>query len=137
MQDHTKLTVWHRARSLVVSVHEAALTLPPSAVPGLRAQLMRATMSISANIAEGAAKSSRREFARYLEIAAGSASEAEHHVLIAADLGVIGPAVGDRLRDRIIEVRRMLFGLRRALLAREAEEKTEPPSRAVDPRLLN
>ena len=60
MQDHTKLLVWQRARSLVVTVHEAALAFPPSTVPGLRAQVMRATMSISANIAEGAAKSSSR-----------------------------------------------------------------------------
>jgi len=133
MQDHTKLLVWQRARALVVNTHEAASTFPSGTVPGLRAQLMRATMSISANIAEGAAKSSRRDFARYLEIAAGSASEAEHHMTIAGDLGVIGSPVAGRLIDRIIEVRRMLYGLRRALLARDGEARSERPSPAADP----
>ena len=80
---------------------------------------MRAVMSISANIAEGATKSSRREFARFVEIAAGSASETEHHLTIAVDLGVIGDPVAAHLVSGTIEVRRMLFGLRRALLSRE------------------
>ena len=122
MQDHTKLTVWHRSRALAVQIHEVAREFPPKAAPGLRTQLMRAVMSISANIAEGATKSSRREFARFVEIAAGSASETEHHLTIALDLGVIGDPVAARLVSRTIEVRRMLFGLRRALLSREVRE---------------
>ena len=128
MQDHTKLLVWQRARALTVAVHEAAVAFPPSSVPGLRAQLMRATMSISANVAEGAATSSRREFARYVEIAAGSASEAEHHITIAIDLGALGAPVGERLTERIVEVRRMLYGLRRALLERDEEERRSRPN---------
>jgi four helix bundle protein len=119
MQDYTKLVVWQRARSLIVSVNEVAKGFPPAAAPGLRAQLIRSTMSIGANIAEGAARSSRTDFARFVTIAAGSTSEAEHHLVVAGDLGLVDASIGARLVDRLIEVRRMLFGLRRALLAAE------------------
>lgn len=94
-------------------------------------------MSISANIAEGAAKSSRREFARYLEIAAGSASEVEHHITIAGDLGVVSSASAERIIDRITHVRRMRFGLRRTVLLREEEAQRERTSPKVDPSLLD
>jgi four helix bundle protein len=116
MQDYTKLLVWQRARTLTVLVHEAVLAFPPRSAPGLRAQTMRAAMSIGATIAEGAAKASRREFARYLEMAAGSAGEVQHHVIAAGDLGLIGAPVAARLLERVIEVRRMLYGLRRVVL---------------------
>jgi four helix bundle protein len=78
---------------------------------------MRAVMSISACVAEGAATSSRREFARYVDMAAASASETEHHLTVALDLGVLGQPVVAGLTARTVEVRRMLFGLRRALLS--------------------
>jgi four helix bundle protein len=124
MQDHTKLLVWQRARSLTVSIDVIARGFPPAAAPGLRAQLMRAAMSIAANIAEGASRSSRADFARFLTIAAGSATETEHHLTVAGDLGLIDGSTASRLTDRVIELRRMLFGLHRALVA--AQEKAEP-----------
>ena len=80
-------------------------------------------MSISANVAEGAGRSSRADFARFVDIAAASASEVEHHLVVADDLGLIEAPVVARLRADVVIVRRMLFGLRRALLAREAEEQ--------------
>jgi four helix bundle protein len=128
MQDYTKLLVWQQARALTVSVHEATLGFPPRSAPGLRAQTMRATMSIGASIAEGAAKASQREFARYLEIAAGSAGEVQHHLTVAGDLGVIGAPVAARLSERVIEIRRMLFGLRRAVLESEEGESEDGQS---------
>ena len=102
---------------------------------------MRAVMSISANVAEGAGRSSRPDFARFVDIAAASTSEVEHHLIVAGDLGVIEPPVLARLRADVVMVRRMLFGLRRALLAREAEEhagsRSSVREELVDPKLLN
>jgi four helix bundle protein len=119
MQDYTRLLIWQRARSLNVSVFEVTRAFPPRVAPGLRAQLMRATMSIGATIAEGAGRETRPDFARFITMPAASASEAEHHLIVASDLGLIEPRISARLTDRIIEVRRMLFGFRRALLAAE------------------
>jgi four helix bundle protein len=128
MQDYTRLLVWQKARSLNVSMGEVARSLPPRLAPGLRAQLIRATMSIGANIAEGASRESRPDFARFIAMAAASASEAEHHLIVASDLGLIEEGISLRLTTRIIEVRRMLFGLRRALLAAEAEGSAKGPT---------
>jgi len=103
--------------------------------------MMRAVMSISANVAEGAGRSSRADFARFVDFAAASASEVEHHLIVAGDLGVIEREVLDRLCADVVAVRRMLFGLRRAILAREAEERVGSRSTVreeqVDHGLLN
>ena len=128
MQDHTKLLVWQRARSLTVAVNEVASGYATNVAPGLRNQTMRAVMSIAANVAEGAARGSRSDFARFVTIAAASASELEHHLTVAQDLGVIEESIGARLVARTSELRRMLFGLRRALIARALEE-TVPRTR--------
>ena len=141
MQDYTRLVVWHRARALTVAINEATRGVRAVAAPGLRPQLMRAAMSISTNLAEGAGRSSRPDFARFVDIAAASTSEVEHHLIVAEDLGVIESPVLARLRADVVMVRRMLFGLRRALLAREAEEQATSRSSVreelVDPKLLH
>jgi hypothetical protein len=59
-------------------------------------------------------------------MAAGSASETEHHLTVACDLGLVDETIASRLIDRVIEVRRMLFGLHRALVAAETNE-VKPP----------
>ena len=122
MQDYTKLLVWQRARSLTVAVHEATRHVRPQVAPGLRSQLMRATMSISATIAEGAGRETRTDFARFITMAISSASEVEHHLTVCTDLGMVDTVIVRRLAERTVEVRRMLFGLRRALLEADADE---------------
>jgi len=120
MQDYTKLLVWQRARTLTVVINEVSRPLRSGEAPGLRSQLMRASMSVSATIAEGAGRESRRDFARFISMAIASASEVEHHLHVAADLGVIDHAAQDRALGRCMEVRRMLYGLHRALLRVDA-----------------
>jgi four helix bundle protein len=126
MQDHTKLVVWQRARALNVSVNQVAKAFPPALAPGLRAQLMRSAMSIGATIAEGAGRETRVDFARFVTMSAGSATETEHHLTTASDLGLIEESIALRLIDRVIEIRRMLYGLHRALIAAAAEDQQTP-----------
>lgn len=128
MQDYTRLLVWQRARSLTVAVHEATRTIHPRAAPGLSAQLLRAAMSIGATIAEGAGRDSRPDFARFLTMAIGSASEVEHHLTVCTDLGLVQVSIVARLVDRCQEIRKMLHGLRRAILEAEGEcDAKRPP----------
>ena len=119
MQDYTKLLVWQKARTLTVEVHAAMQGVSDRAAPGLRSQLIRATMSIGANIAEGAGRGTRADFARFIVIAVGSASEVEHHLTVCLDLALIEPDSASALIAKVVELRRMLFGLRRALVTRE------------------
>jgi four helix bundle protein len=116
MQDYTRLLVWQRSRALTLGVHEATRALHPRTLHGLRTQLLRASMSIGANLAEGASRESRADFARFVSIALGSATEVEHHLITCSDLGVVDRSIMERLLAQVIEIRRMLFGLRRALV---------------------
>jgi four helix bundle protein len=124
MQDYTRLLVWQKARALTVTMNQLSRPFRPGDVPGLRSQLMRATMSISATIAEGAGRDSRPDFARFVTMAIASASKVEHHLRTASDLGVIGDVAHSMALDRCVEVGRMLFGLRRALLEAHANEQS-------------
>ena len=89
MHNYRKLVVWSRARALGGDAYRlcAAVSSPPAKV--VTAQLRRSALSISANIAEGCGKRSCAETIRYLEIAAGSAAETQHHLTIAADLAIL------------------------------------------------
>ena len=117
MQDYRRLRVWRKAHALAVELHGITRAFPPIERYGLTAQMRRSAASIGSNIAEGAARSSDREFARFLSIAIGSATETSNHVLMARDLDLIDEPTYRDLEARTSEVRRMLIGLRARLLA--------------------
>ena len=117
MHDFTKLRVWQEARRFVIDVQAAVRCFPRSDRQVIGSQLRRCSLSIPATIAEGCGKSSRGETLRYLQIAAGSAAEAENHLLIAGDLGYLSPAACTALAGRAAALRRMLAALSRNLPA--------------------
>ena len=137
MQDYTRLVVWQRARALTVAVHEATRRSPDSTAPDLRSQLLRSVISIGANIAEGASRETRADFARFVAIAIGSASEAEYHLTVCSDLGVLDQSVATHLVAQTTEVRQLLFRLRRALAMRVQEREAVFGVIATDPTLLH
>jgi four helix bundle protein len=120
MRDFNRLEVWRRAHSNAVAIYELTAGFPREERYGLVSQLRRAAVSIPSNIAEGSSRSSRRDYARFLEIAMGSSSECDYQLLLARDLGYIGNERHERLHREVNEIRRMLSGLRAAVLA-EAE----------------
>lgn len=73
--------------------------------------MRRSALAIATNIAEGCGKSSRAETIRYLDIAAGSAAETEHHLEVARDLGAIESEACDDFLARVASIRRMLRAL--------------------------
>src|SRR5579864_5637600 len=78
---------------------------------GLTSQVRRAAASVAANIVEGCGRRSDGEFSRFLQIARGSASELEYHLLLARDLHFLNEAAFDILEAKVVEVERMLTGL--------------------------
>lgn len=116
MQDFEKLVVWQRARALALRVDVAMRALPRGKGTAIRAQLGRSVDSIAANIVEGCAAASQREFARYLDIAIKSSSETQYHLMAANDRGLLAAAECTTLADEAVEIRRMLYGLRRKVL---------------------
>ena len=83
---HCQLDVWHDAMDLVVAVYAISAGFPPEERFGLTAQMRRAAVTVPSNIAEGAARKSRSEFARFLSIARGSISELDTQMQIATRL---------------------------------------------------
>jgi four helix bundle protein len=100
---------------LALNVHRAAKAIRERDCFALRSQMLRAAMSIPANIVEGSGKNSSREFVRFLRIALGSATELEYHLIAARDVAVISRSDFESLSLQTIQVRRMLFGLTRYL----------------------
>lgn len=86
---HRELRVWQNAMSLVRDVYTVTKAFPIEEQFGLISQLRRAAVSVPSNIAEGAARTSKREFAQFLSVARGSLAEVETQILIAKDLGYL------------------------------------------------
>ena len=72
-------------------------------------------MSIPANIVEGRAQETDAQFSRLLSIAIGSSTELEYHLMVASDAGSLAEAKANILVKRVVEVRKMLIGLRKKL----------------------
>ena len=117
MQDFRNLKVWEKAHALTLDVYKSSKTFPREETYGLTNQMRRASASIGANIAEGACRGGDLDFARFLQIATGSASELEYHLLLAHDLEILKILDFDRLSSKTTEVKRMLASLMKKLRA--------------------
>ena len=115
IKSYEDLQVWQLAMDLVVECYRVSEGFPRDERFGLTSQLRRAAVSIPANIAEGHARSHRREYLNFLSIAQGSAAELNTHIRIAARLGFLETSTSDRLRQDLDSIGRMLSALRKAL----------------------
>ncbi len=86
MKDFRKLKVWEKSHSLAVNIYQISSKFSPSELYGITSQIQRACTSIPANIAEGCGRDGEAEFHRFIQIALGSASELEYHLLPSRDL---------------------------------------------------
>ena len=117
MRPFRMLVVWQKAHQLTVELYQITRSFPREEQYGLTSQIRRCSASIGANIAEGCGRGTARDFARFVQIALGSASELEYHLLLAADLGFVTGEVYAPLETAVIDIKRMLTGLARRLLA--------------------
>lgn len=116
MFNFEKLDVWKKAISFADSVYSLTRAFPSDERFGLTNQMRRAAVSLSSNIAEGSSRNSRVEFARFIEIASGSAYEVVSQSFIAKNQGFIAAAVFQQLYTATEELSKMLSGLRTYLL---------------------
>lgn len=111
MKDFKELKVWCKAHELTVFIYSLTRAFPKDEIYGLTSQVRRSAASIGANIAEGCGRRSDGELTRFLQIARGSASETEYHLLLARDLGFLSAADFKTAEQKVLEVQRMLTGL--------------------------
>jgi four helix bundle protein len=123
--DFKKLRVWRHAHALALNVAKVARKITNADYSSLRRQMIRSALSVSANIVEGREKDTEPEFARFLEIAKGSVSELEEHLITARDLHSVN--------DQLVNVRKMLSGLltrlRRSIESKRKRRKPPPGAR--------
>jgi four helix bundle protein len=134
MSDYRKLLVWQKAHALALDAHRTAGRIRGSQYAPFRSQIIRAALSIPANIVEGREQNSDAGFARFLRIALGSASELEYHLTAAHDNKAISTSEYERLSNQVVEVRRMLHGLIRRLergTKKLAQSAKSPSSKAA------
>ena len=111
MKDFRQLIVWEKAHSATLSAYRLLRTFPVEERFALADQIRRAAVSVPSNIAEGCGRDSDRDFARFLKISAGSASELEYQMLLARDLGYISADDCSHMNTRLNEAKRMLNSL--------------------------
>ena len=117
MRAFRELKVWEKAHELTLDVYRATVGFPRDELYGLTSQLRRASSSIPANIAEGCGREGAGDFGRFLQIAAGSASELEYHLLLAHDLKLLSTPDYIRLIGGVTQVKKMLTALMQRLKA--------------------
>lgn len=115
MADYRKLVVWQKAHAVAVDIVREADSVSGRTASIVRDQLVRSVLSIPSNIAEGSAKRSDREFARFVRIAMGSATETENHLLVIGALNFMDARLCARFENEIGDVRKMLTGLEKRL----------------------
>jgi len=113
MKDFRDLHVWERSHALTLALYATTTDFPRTELYGLTSQIRRCAVSIGANIAEGCGKRGNNEFQRFLQIAAGSASELDYELLLAKDLGYLTIPNYSRIADELSQIRRMLSALLR------------------------
>jgi four helix bundle protein len=104
---------------LVVTVYRNTSIFPQEEKYGLTSQIRRAAVSIPANIAEGAARQSSKEFRHFLSIAQGSASELETELLLAQRLGFLNQQTREAMHAELNTIARMIIGLSQHLKRKE------------------
>ena len=108
MKDFRDIKVWQKAHNLTLEIYKATRSFPKDELYTLVSQIRRASVSIPANVAEGCGRGTDSELRQFLQIAMGSASELEYHLVLARDLGYLEATLYESLNDQVTEVKRML-----------------------------
>ena len=115
MRDFKKLDIWQRGLDFSLQVYEKTASFPSEERFGLTSQIRRAATSIPINIAEGAGRVSKKDFAHFLHIAEGSANEVECELIIAKGLNYLSSNNYEILMNEINEIKKMIVGFRSKL----------------------
>ena len=117
MKDFRQLKVWEKSHQLALAVYKATKEFPKEELYGLPSQIRRSSMSIPSNMTEGCGQFTDANFARFLQMAMGSASETEYQIILAHDLDFLPKDTYKQLHNEVEEIKRMLASLLKTLRA--------------------
>lgn len=110
-----KLEVWQNSRSFVKEIYTITTNFPDNEKFGLISQIRRASLSISANIAEGMSRKTDKDKARFISISFGSAIEVVNFLILANDLNMINEKDYTQLREKLEKITNQLNSLHNKL----------------------
>ena len=111
MKDFRNLKVWDKAHKIVLDIYSVTKMFPKAEIYGLTSQLRRAAVSIPTNIVEGSSRGSDKDFARFIQISIGSASETEYLLILCYDLKHLNENEYEKLCNEVINIRKMMIKL--------------------------
>lgn len=111
IKTYQDLIVWQKAHLLVIEIYKSTRSYPADEKFTLVSQTRRAASSVAANIVEGFARHSIKNYLNHLDIAIGSLEETKYHLLVAKDLNYIDQNDYCRLLDLSEDIGRLLNGL--------------------------
>lgn len=115
MQDFRSLQIWQLSKNLALAIYSATETFPSQEKFGITSQLRRSSSSVCANISEGAARNSRKDFANFINIALGSLAETETFIELSVELKYIKKEKYSEIVGLIEEIRRKTINFNKKL----------------------
>jgi four helix bundle protein len=137
IESYRDLEVWQRAMELAEATYQLCELLPHQEKYGLRAQLQRSAVSIPSNLAEGHARSSTRDYLRFVSIALGSLAELETQLVLAGRIHGLPEEKLNAMLQEADQLGRKLRGLQKSLnvkLAGADKHSPQPPAPSPQPR---
>jgi len=108
---HKRLEAWKQSIELVTEVYRLTESFPNREIYSLTDQIRRAAISVPSNIAEGAARHTKKEFVNYLHMAQGSLSELDTQLEIAKRLCYLEAPLCEKINVQMQRIDKMLTGL--------------------------
>ena len=115
MHNLKELKVWQNARKLTKEIYIVTSKFPQEERFGLISQMRSCAVSITSNIAEGSGRGTDKDFSHFLGMSLGSSCELETQVIISCDLEFVTLEQHDELIEKVLEIQRMLVGLKNRL----------------------
>lgn len=116
MRNFREYDVWIDGMEMVQAIYSMVASFPSDEKFSLTSQITRSAVSIPSNIAEGASRTSEKDFARFLEISLGSSFELETQLRVASQLKYISDANFESTLESIISLQKRIYGLRKKVL---------------------
>lgn len=127
VRSHKDLEVWRLSMALAKSIYRLTDQFPKKEEYRITSQLIRAAISIPANIAEGNSRGTRKDYAHFVSIARGSAAELETLLILAREVGFAAPETFTQAESETVRVGQMLNALRRSLTPSSPEPRVPSP----------
>ncbi len=111
IKPHKKLNVWKKSINLITEIYKITKSFPRYEQFGITAQMRKSSLSVASNIAEGAARQTKKEFIQFLHMAQGSLSELDTQLEVANNLRYLNKKDINELSSFLTEIDKMITGL--------------------------